>query len=1163
MSVRVAEGTVLISAELNDSAVRRSATQAGQRAGSSFSRAFAGNSDIELDTGQFTREGRDAGANFSRGFQSRADFDQAGQSAAGDFGGSFGRRGQGEMGGAAGKFAKGFALVAVFAAVGQKVAGMVTDGFKQALERQDTTALLKAQVGSFGPEGEKLGKIGGKLWADGFAENIGDANAAIRGVKLNMRGLGVADLEGTSKAALTVAKVMDEDVTEVTRTAAKMMRTGLAKNAEEAFDLILRGSQQGANEANDLLDTFSEYSTQFRSMGLSGKQAMGLISQGLQGGARDADTVADTIKEFSIEAVQGGERVRGGFESLGLNADEMVSKFAEGGPKAAGAFDLVLDKLRNIKDPAERNAVAVELFGTKAEDMAGALQSMDLSSAEKELGNVGGASKKAADTMHGTLGSRIETFKRRMQNSIVNFIEGNVLPAWDKFSAKMGEVGGKVKTAIQPMVDFFKIHVWPTLIEGWGNLKEKAQDLADFFEGTIAPALKTAWTKVKEALQEPIEAIKEMFDDLGGKGEGLKGIWENVTGTIKKRWEELWGVVQELMTSLQEIWDKHGDKIMEVVGFVWKWLGDTIGLAMRNLWTVIKGVWTAIQGVVSGALQVIKGIIQIVTGIITGNWSKVWEGIKNVFGGVWKAIKGIVKGALDIVKGLIKNAWNFVMDKTAGLRNWIVEKWNSLKNSVVNTARNLKDGVVGFFTGLRDRAVSTFRSTRDTIWGVATWIRDKVAGAFRTLRDNAVKAFRSAKDSIKTVWDGLKSIAKKPVEFIINTVYNNGIRKVWNAVVGAFGGKKLGAVKGFARGGVLPGQSSFRNGDDQLVPMRKGEGVYVSEAMRDPYERARLHAVNKAAMQGRSLREFQGSGQGGGGFALGGIFDGIGKVASGAWDKVKKGASWLKDTFGGAVKAGVRSVVNPLINQIPGGSGFTKLLKDGARGMVTKLLGAGEKGDKEAGVAVGRGVAGALRWAKTQHGKPYQWGGAGNPSWDCSGFMSGIQKVIQGLSPKGRLWSTHAFSGNRAPKGWQRNLKSPFQIGITNAGVGHTAGTLAGTNVESRGGDGVVVGSRARGAHSSMFTDVYGFGPARAGYDNGGLLPPGWTSVYNGTRKPEKVLTDEQWNALIGSTTPTGKSVNIENLTIAVDASQLQSFQDVLDMIDSLKVTARQFGARI
>jgi SLT domain-containing protein len=35
------------------------------------------------------------------------------------------------------------------------------------------------------------------------------------------------------------------------------------------------------------------------------------------------------------------------------------------------------------------------------------------------------------------------------------------------------------------------------------------------------------------------------------------------------------------------------------------------------------------------------------------------------------------------------------------------------------------------------------------------------------------------------------------------------------------------------------------------------------------------------------------------------------------------------------------------------------------------------------------------------------------------------------------------------------------------------------------------------------------------GYDSGGLLPPGYSTVYNGLSRPEMILTDNQWNALI------------------------------------------------
>jgi hypothetical protein len=448
-------------------------------------------------------------------------------------------------------------------------------------------------------------------------------------------------------------------------------------------------------------------------------------------------------------------------------------------------------------------------------------------------------------------------------------------------------------------------------------------------------------------------------------------------------------------------------------------------------------------------------------------------------------------------------------------------------------------------------------------------------GAFVTFKDRTIAAFAAARDGIKTVWDKLQQIAKSPVAFIINTVYNNGIRKVWNAVTSAFGGKQLNAIQGFASGGILPGTSTFRQGDDQLVPMRKGEGVYVSEAMKDPYERARLYAVNKAAMSGQPLTKFQGSGQtsGGFGFALGGIFDGLGKAASGAWDKVKSGASWLKDTFGNAVKAGVNAVVNPLINQMPTSPGFSGVIRDAAVNMKNRLIGAGNTGDKEAGVAPGRGVDSALRWAKSQAGKPYQWGGAFNPSFDCSGFMSSIQKVIEGKNPRGRLWSTHSFSGSSAPSGWERNLTSPFQIGITNAGVGHTAGTLKGTNVESRGGDGVVVGPRARGASSLMFTSMYGFKPARAGMakggifstpwasrDMGGLLPDGVAAV-NTSGTAEVVSTLDQLKALVAA--GKGQTYIFNEGAIQLDASKVKSIQDVVDMIDALKVTSRQFGGRL
>ena len=50
-----------------------------------------------------------------------------------------------------------------------------------------------------------------------------------------------------------------------------------------------------------------------------------------------------------------------------------------------------------------------------------------------------------------------------------------------------------------------------------------------------------------------------------------------------------------------------------------------------------------IKGVITGAISVIQGVIKVFSGLLTGNFGKMWEGIKQIFSGaikvVWNAIQ--------------------------------------------------------------------------------------------------------------------------------------------------------------------------------------------------------------------------------------------------------------------------------------------------------------------------------------------------------------------------------------------------------------------------------------------------------------------------------------------------------------------------------------------
>jgi phage-related protein len=203
-----------------------------------------------------------------------------------------------------------------------------------------------------------------------------------------------------------------------------------------------------------------------------------------------------------------------------------------------------------------------------------------------------------------------------------------------------------------------------------------------------------------------------------------------------------------------------------------------------------------------------------------------------------------------------------------------------------------------------------------------------------------------------------------------------------------------------------------------------------------------------------------------------------------------------------------------------------------------------------------KGILAGLAFARSQAGKPYVWGKSGPSSYDCSGFMSAIANVVQGRYPYSRRFATPSMEGYPSQVGpFVKGSKGAFSIGVKVGNPGHTAGTINGVNVESRGGRGVLIGTSARGTYNSYFDKYYHLGGYAKGglirdlmrripgdppfdvlsprglsynpnavealevakalkFDSGGYLPPGVSLALNKTGKPEPILTSGQWEDL-------------------------------------------------
>lgn len=298
------------------------------------------------------------------------------------------------------------------AMLGSLVMKGITDGFA----RNELGGQIAAKLGEGTHEAARYGALAGEIYADNFGEELADVGDAIQAVTVtDLVDTDASDeaIKAMTEEAITAATVVGEEVGAISRTVRTMLMTGVADSATEAFDILTQAAQNGLNVSDDLLDTMDEYSSQFARMGLSAEESLGLVQQAMKGGARDTDFAADALKEFAIRAQDMSPTTARGFETIGLSASKMSQMMAAGGSSARDALGQTLDALRSMPPSLERNQAAVDLFGTKAEDLGDALFKMDLKGASKEFGNFADSTEDAARVLASTA-SPLENLSRNL-----------------------------------------------------------------------------------------------------------------------------------------------------------------------------------------------------------------------------------------------------------------------------------------------------------------------------------------------------------------------------------------------------------------------------------------------------------------------------------------------------------------------------------------------------------------------------------------------------------------------------------------------------------------------------------------------------------------------------------------------------------------------------
>lgn len=260
------------------------------------------------------------------------------------------------------------------------------------------------------------------------------------------------------------------------------------------------------------------------------------------------------------------------------------------------------------------------------------------------------------------------------------------------FANSFINLGQTIVNSFEPIatsVEDLVLRIWDSLGSVW---EEHIQPLLASVGDMLVPIIDTIivlWDVLSTLFQDIMSVLGDLWDScVAPIINDIADILSGLAGIIQNLWEEFIGpVLEHVIKSLPDLWKNTISPIITRIGQIiggladaieglWNnvlapivnWIIDVLGPSFTNvfntIWDVVSQVVDDIGDVIDGLLQIIGGIVDFVAGVFTGDWSRAWQGIKNIFAGVINSIISVFEAGINLiisgVNSLISLIWSGV-----------------------------------------------------------------------------------------------------------------------------------------------------------------------------------------------------------------------------------------------------------------------------------------------------------------------------------------------------------------------------------------------------------------------------------------------------------------------------------------------------------------------
>lgn len=485
-------------------------------------------------------------------------------------------------------------------------------------ELDDSLDSITTATGATGEQLESLQDsfktVAGQIPTDmeNISTGIGEVNTQF--------GLMDKQLEDTTGRMLKFSEINGSDVSQSTINAKKSM--DLFRLSIEDLPMILdsvsKTSQDTGVGVDQLFDAVNKGAPQLKAMGLSFAESTTLIGQMEKAGIDSAGTLGYLAKASVV--------------------------YAKDNKTMQDGLSGTIESIKGATTEQEKLTIASEVFGTKAASkMVEAIDSGALS-----MDGLADSAKNAAGTVD-------QTF-----NDILDPIDQAKI-AQNQFKIAMGELGEQVQIALLPAFEaasnaIQKVSTW------FSGLTDNQKQTIITIAGVVAaigPVLVVLGT-LASSISSLIPVIAFIASPIGIVIAALAAF---VAGIV---------IAYNKVGWFRDFINTSFNVIKDIVVGVFKVLADTT----KSTFDFITGF---IGGAMDGAVKIISdyvnaitrifgGIIDFVTGVFTGDWSRAWQGVVDIFGGIFEGIAAVAKAPINAMITLINGF-------LGGLNNIKIPKW--------------------------------------------------------------------------------------------------------------------------------------------------------------------------------------------------------------------------------------------------------------------------------------------------------------------------------------------------------------------------------------------------------------------------------------------------------------------------------------------------------